>query len=105
MIATEEELTAIANSLCDKYGYEHVVVRYNPRLWGRIGRCNPVKLRIEVSTRWVLANNKWFLVRLMKHEIAHLKVSSNGKEFSKECNRMGIHGGPHIQGPYRYPPS
>lgn len=95
MKATEQELTDMANALCDRYGYtERVEVRYNPRL-RCIGRCDYTHL-IEVSTKWVIANDKRFLVRLLKHEIAHLHFHSHSKAFALECRRMHIQDGEHL---------
>jgi len=103
MKATEQELTNIANALCEKYGYEPVEVTYNPRLRRVIANCDYAKHHISVATKYVLENNKWFLIRVLKHEIAHLKYHTHDKAFEKACNRMGIIGGPCIQKPFRSP--
>ena len=79
----------MANALCAKYGYvERVEVKYNPRLQVA-GRCNYTNI-IEVSTKWVVANNQRFIVRVLKHEIAHLHFHTHGMAFNRECRRMHI---------------
>jgi predicted SprT family Zn-dependent metalloprotease len=97
MKATEQELTDLANMLCKKYGYkEHAKVVYNPRLYRRIGWCTYSTHVIELSTRWVIANNKWFVIRILKHEIIHFHIHTHCKSFDVECKRLGIKGGAYV---------
>ena len=100
MINTTPELIKqmedIHLNVCNEYGYKPVPISLNDRLKAIAGRCiryyDSDRDHIELSKQFIECND-WridVLTALIKHEIAHLKHSNHGPEFTAECKRMGL---------------
>ena len=100
MINTTPELIKqmedIHLNICNEYGYKPVPISLNDGFKVIAGRCiryfNNDNDRIELSKQFIECND-WridVLTALIKHEIAHLKHSNHGPEFTNECRRMGL---------------
>lgn len=86
----QQTVNEMAELICNHYGYDLPVVVFNNRLTHVWGRCFRTKGKIELSTKFCLANDDDVVYGLLKHEIIHLKVGGHGQDFADECAKMGI---------------
>ena len=87
----EELLTEKAKYICRDWHYNfNPLVVLNPRFKKTLGICTPEIEIIELNKEFVKLNPTNIVLEILKHELVHLKYWGHGKNFRRECERLGL---------------